>query len=327
MDLMDRYLAAIGVLLPVRQRQDISAELRDALMTRAEEREAELGRPLTVDDEVALLRDFGHPLAVAARYGQQQYLVGPELYPHYAFALKALLAFIALSAVIVGVQAQALSPGQPGPALVAALRVLWQGSISAVGVLTLIAIALQRWNIRLKVLDEWNPRDLPKPIRLRRETRYHHLAGIIANTLFILWWTHALPFWIPYVTHIPLKSGGSLDIALAPIWTTLFWPVLGLSLGVIAVRVLKLMGEPRGKMAHGLELALQVPALIVAGLALSAGEWVRISASGLATPALDQVRYGVNIGIQIALIVLAVTAACVAAYDVWWLYRNRPQKV
>ncbi len=327
MDLTDRYLAAISVLLPGRQREDISAELRDALMTRREEREAELGRPLTADDEVALLRGFGHPLAVAARYGEQQYLIGPELYPHYAFALKALLAIIALSAVIVGVQAQMISPGQPAVALVSALRVLWQGSISAVGVLTLIAIALQRWNIRLRVLDDWNPRDLPKPIRFRRETRYHHLAGIIAHTLFVLWWTHALPFWIPYVTHIPLKPGEHLDVSLAPIWTTLFWPVLGLSLGVIAVRVLKLMGEPRARTAHGLELALQAPALVVAGLALGAGDWVRISASGLTAHALDQVRYGVNIGIQIGLIVLAVTAACLAAYDVWWLYRNKPQMV
>jgi hypothetical protein len=45
MELIDRYLAAVGVLLPNRQREDITAELRDALTTQRDEQQAELGRP------------------------------------------------------------------------------------------------------------------------------------------------------------------------------------------------------------------------------------------------------------------------------------------
>ena len=64
MELIDRYLAAVGILLPRDQREDITAELRDVLLTHREDKEAELGRPLTRAEGEALLMDFGHPAAV-----------------------------------------------------------------------------------------------------------------------------------------------------------------------------------------------------------------------------------------------------------------------
>ena len=104
--------------------RDITAELREALLSRREDKEAETGHPLTRGEEEDLLRAFGHPLVVAARYGRQHYLVGPELYPLYVFALKILLAIIAGSAVITGIVNAAVGPGQPGAAIATALAVL-----------------------------------------------------------------------------------------------------------------------------------------------------------------------------------------------------------
>ena len=103
MDLIDRYLATVGALLPLSQRKDILDELRDVLMNHAEEKQAELGRPLNSSEEADLLRAFGHPVAVAARYGRGQYLIGPELFPLYALAVKVFLAIVAVSAVITGI--------------------------------------------------------------------------------------------------------------------------------------------------------------------------------------------------------------------------------
>jgi hypothetical protein len=130
MDLIERYLAAVGFLLPRRQRDDITAELREALLARREDKEAETGHPITRGEEDDLLRAFGHPLVVAARYGRQQYLIGPELYPIYVFALKVLLAIIAGAAVVTGVVSAAVGPGQPGAAIATSLGVFWNGAIS-----------------------------------------------------------------------------------------------------------------------------------------------------------------------------------------------------
>lgn len=324
MDLLDRYLAAVGLLLPTGQRKDIVEELRDVLLTRREERVAELGRPLAGEEEIALLRAFGHPLAVAARYAPQQYLVGPELYPHYVLVLKLLFAIIAVSAVIIGLVAETNQPGQPVQAILTALTALWRGTIEAVGVVTLIAAGLQHRNIRLKIVpDDWIPRDLPTLPKLRRETAFDHVAAIVALTVLVLWWSHGLPAQIPYVTDIPLKAGPHVQLTLAPIWTALYWPVLGLALGGIAARLLKLMGQAGAPSALALDLALHLAAVIVLGIALSAGDGIEVSAPGLADLAIHQIHFGVNLGVRIGLSVASVAAAGLAAYNAWRLYRAR----
>src|ERR1700722_4196031 len=103
MDLIDRYLDTVRLFLPLSQRDDITAELRDVLLTRCEEREAELGRPLKRAEQEAVLKAFGHPLVVAARYGSQQYLIGPDLYPAYRFVLLLVLGALVLAGGMVGV--------------------------------------------------------------------------------------------------------------------------------------------------------------------------------------------------------------------------------
>ena len=169
MDLYDRYLDAVAILLPKNQRSDITAELRDMLLNRSEERAETLGRPLTRDEEIALLRGYGHPLLVAERYGRQQCLVGPELYPLYAFAVKVQLAIIAAAAAVAGVIAGVFTPGNPGAGIGAGLGVLWNAGIASIGVITVIAWGLQRQNVRPGFLDRWSPNDLPRRPRLRRE--------------------------------------------------------------------------------------------------------------------------------------------------------------
>ena len=68
MTLVDRYLRAVRDHLPRGQQDDIIDELSDSIQSQIEDQEANLGRPLGEDEQVALLRGFGHPMAVAARY-------------------------------------------------------------------------------------------------------------------------------------------------------------------------------------------------------------------------------------------------------------------
>jgi hypothetical protein len=321
MDLIERYLSAVRMLLPAGQRDDIAAELRDVLMNRREEKAAELGRLLTRPEDEALLKDFGNPLAVAARYGRQQHLIGPELYPVYLLVLKIVLAVIAGSALITGVVNAVLAHGDPGPAIRAAVGVAWTGLFAAVGAVTVVFAILDRTDVRRKFLDNWNPRDLPRlppRHRRRRATWVDHVAGIVVNIIFILWWTRAIQLWQP---NIPLKAGQSLNIDLAPIWQGLYWPVLGVSAGVIAVHALKLFAPAPKRAAYALDILLQIAVLVVAGLALRAGTWVLVSGHGLAAVQLADVTLGVNIGFQVTLVVIVVVAAFTIAYDLWRLIR------
>ena len=90
MTLVDRYLGAVRDNLPRAQRDDIIEELEDSLRSRMEDEAAARGRPLTEDEEAAILKAFGNPMAVAARYrGDERSvsfgrrLIGPELFPTY----------------------------------------------------------------------------------------------------------------------------------------------------------------------------------------------------------------------------------------------------
>ena len=104
MDLIDRYLTAIRWNLPrAANADDVIAELRDLIASRIEDREESLGRALTDKEISTLLRDFGHPLVVAARYGTQQHLIGPDLFPFYWFSLKVVLALSVALLILSGV--------------------------------------------------------------------------------------------------------------------------------------------------------------------------------------------------------------------------------
>ena len=90
MELLDRYLHAVRKRLPGKPRDDIVAELRDILLTQIEAEETSRGRRLSEDEIAAMLKRFGRPMTVAARYGASNYLIGPALYPAYLASLKLL---------------------------------------------------------------------------------------------------------------------------------------------------------------------------------------------------------------------------------------------
>ena len=317
MDLIERYLGAVGALLPRAQRADITAELRDVLLNQREEREAGLGRALNRDEEAELLRGFGHPIRVAARYGPQRALIGPELYPIFIFVLKILLAIIAASALVSGAVNLAFNTAaadQPGPAIVTALAVWWNGSIISVGVLTIVFAVFEYTGTPL--LDKWDPRTLPARPRRRRERWFDHVAAIVAQVVVLLWWTGVIQLWNPV---IPLSNGGHITLGLAPTLAALYWPVVGLSLTNIVVHALKLGGQRA--IALSLDIAAQVALGAMAAVALRGGHWVSVTTSLPAAP-LAGLDYGINLGVRITLIVVIAAAAGQGLVDVWRLARK-----
>ncbi len=95
MNLLNRYLQAVGRCLPRVRRDDILEELRINILAQMEDRAEELGRLLTDDEQAEILRHHGNPTIIAGRYsdgnlglafGRQ--LIGPELFPFYRTVLK-----------------------------------------------------------------------------------------------------------------------------------------------------------------------------------------------------------------------------------------------
>jgi len=161
MDLIERYLKAVGAQLPAAGRADILAELRDLLMSRVEEREAELGRPLTEAEVEAVLREVGHPLTVAARYGAgPQHVVGPELYPWWLFGVKTALTVLVLITAVGAVARILFGGAEVGQAIGQAFAGLFESGLTVVGLATLAGFIIERQKDKPAFLTEWRAKDL-----------------------------------------------------------------------------------------------------------------------------------------------------------------------
>ncbi len=112
MTLIDRYLRAVKDNLPRSQQDDIIGELSANLHAEIEDEEAARGRPLLDEEQAMILKRYGNPLVVAARYRGDdrsvtfgRKLIGPELFPTFAKVLAinvAITALISLIAFLVG---------------------------------------------------------------------------------------------------------------------------------------------------------------------------------------------------------------------------------
>jgi len=240
-DLIDRYLAAVSALLPKDQRQDIIAELRDLIMNRVEEAEAKTGRPLDKRETEALLREIGHPIAVAGRYGPRQSLIGPELYPFWEFGVKVALAIAAIAAIIPA--AILVITGHGGPHTISGvINDFIPTALSLIGCATLIGAAIERGWIKPGDFSQWKASDLPHIPQgkgLFVKSRFEGLFELIVTLLFIAWWTRLLPFPMGAIVY----NDGDVGVVGHPIFKTLYWPILALAV-VQAISSLLVVVKP-----------------------------------------------------------------------------------
>ena len=88
MALLQDYLRSVRLFLPAgADQEDILSELSVHLQTKLDEREEEVGRALTHEEETSVLWGYGDPVKVAARYGSAKVglafgreLIGPEVF-------------------------------------------------------------------------------------------------------------------------------------------------------------------------------------------------------------------------------------------------------
>jgi hypothetical protein len=322
MDLIERYLESLRWLLPSEGRDDILAELRDVLTTRREEKQAELGRPLTRAEDEALLHAFGNPIAVAGRYGRQRYLIGPETYPVYSLVLKIVLIMIAGSALITAIAVTVADQGDAARGLVRGLDVLWNGAFGSIGIITLIFAGLERSGAFRQMSERWRARDLPRTPVLRRprqQTWIDWVSAIVVHLLFILWWVGAIHFWPADIAAKP--GGGVLRFAFAPELSVLYWPVLAVSASVIGVNLLKLASRETRPIGAWLDLVVRAATGAIAAFALHAGHWLIVTGVGVPAADLAKAQQGLDVGAQVTLAVLICVSLIGIAAGAWRLLK------
>jgi hypothetical protein len=275
MEIIDRYIYEVGRYLPRRIRGDIQAELRSLILDSLGISEHE---EVSEDQVVAVLKEFGPPKAMAASYQpKNQYLIGPELYPLFrlvtGIVLIAVLGALLLAFIIGAITSQEpLLIPQPFEIL-DYLSELFGALVSTFGMLVLVFIILQRFNVHPELEDEaWDPRMLPPIDESSIVNRTETVIGLAFTlvVLIILWF---FPDIIGFVTswggpvirnpvivaYVPLISlalllGLALDIVLLSRgrWTSLTrLAKIGTNLLGIYVLYVLIAGHTAWLDAHG----------------------------------------------------------------------------
>lgn len=225
MELLNSYLKAVRIYLPKAQREDIIKELSENLLSQMEEKEAALGRPLTEDEEEAILLNHGDPLSVASRYGGTPrgvsfgvQLIGPGIFPLYRGILIfdwALTTVIFILQAIKGVPITASTFLTPITAQFVVLTIVFS-----------IIDRLQR-NSR----QHWN---FP-PTHLQLIPRWQSISGIVIWSIASAVWLGVPEFrWLLHV----FTAG---NVNLGPVWNMFYIPILLLWLAGLAQRCINLV--------------------------------------------------------------------------------------
>jgi hypothetical protein len=269
MDLIDRYVHAVGRQLPRDKRADIETELRSALTDSLEARSQ--GEP-TQDQVVAVLKEFGRPEKVAASYWPEgQYLIGPRLFPLFKMVVGiALTVLVIVQLVLIGVTA-VFNPGElPSFEFFSDLI---NGAFTAFGVIVIVFAVLQRFAVNPEMeKEDWNPLDLPVVTEKDEIKRSDLVVELVFSLIFLAVFIFlpdkigfivrpgteiilnpVLPAYIPLIIVAFLLSIG-LDIFLLwrgrwEIWSRL--AKIGLNLFGIGILIVLLTSHNAWLAAHG----------------------------------------------------------------------------
>jgi hypothetical protein len=324
MDLLDRYLAAVAALLPAAQREDIIAELRDTLLNQMEEKEAELGRPLTAQEREAVLRAFGHPIAVAGRYTAPRALIGPELYPFYMFAVKGLLLLAAVVTAIPLAISVIVGGENPASGLAHFVSGFINTGLTLIGIATVLAAAIERGWIPMGKFLDWKVADLPRldgrtgKIKSRFEASFE----LSALLLFILWWTGAVEApWPPAIG----KHG--VFLAATPIWTTLHLPILLLAVAQAVAALVTLIRPDWARVRAGFDIVCDLGGLALVAALWRAGRLVEVAPLGVTGPKAADIaglQASLDLSFHITVGVMAVVFLGKLTVSVWRLAKGAP---
>ncbi|HYL93415.1 MAG TPA: hypothetical protein VEW69_09690 [Alphaproteobacteria bacterium] len=229
MELLDRYLQAVRGYLLRGRRDDIVKELGDNILSQMEDKASELGRPLTEAEQTEILKQHGHPLLAAARYGRlpMQHLIGPALFPVYWYVLLAVLALITAIHVIMGM-VLIITSRFPLGALMTTWGLFWVWIMVGVGGVT-ICFGLIEYlgGGKVPFTNTFDPRQLPE-LKKSAPRGSNSIVELILGSLFIVGWLIFL--------HAPSPAfTAAIPFRLAPVWWRFEAPmILTVALGMAA---------------------------------------------------------------------------------------------
>lgn len=327
---LDRYLSNLAKLLPADQREDILRELSEDIRSEFEDKESELGRPLTEAEQLAVLKRRGNPLQVAAGYTPNQgtlafgpQIIGPVLFPFY---VRVLTFNLGLTFLIVGAIFAAVSlAGQPIHFGDLFSSVILQLFIQLTAVTVIFALVEKHLS---RQPHDWSKEDFEKNLKAaiqsriqkniqagpKEVSRFDSMAVLVASSVALLWvqsiWTNQ------YLIFGP----AALLIALAPIWHVVYLPTVFIVLVTIFRAGVNIARPGWVRFRDVVSVVLDAAGLAIVYTLMFAHTWV-VPADAAASTS-HHVASVVNQWAPLAISASAVIALAQAIKNLIRLYKN-----
>lgn len=331
-DLFERYLQAVRKHLPWQRQDDIVAELRANLEAQREEREADLGRPLSEGEMIDWLKELGPPRLMAARYQPSRYLIGPAFFPLYWHILRIVFIWVTV-AYAIGTVARTFTEPH-GPEWIAQALLGYPGVLFTAAAWLTIAFAIvefvsERYPEKcpqfFATSPNWSPTSLPpveKEPALRGKPRT--LTTAIAN--FVVGF--AVLVWLLLVPRYPfliLGPGAAYlhrsPFQVAPVVVWFYWAIVGLQAFQLIWQGYNLLAD-KWRTKHPLHM-LATKALSLTPIAILIGAPGQIyltqnpGASGTLPGGIQVQVATINHYIFVSFVVIAFIAVIDFAVEVW----------
>ena len=304
MELIDRYLQSVKWMLPRKEQHDVIRELSDEILSQIEEREAALGRPLTEDEHVLLLKQLGHPMLLAARYRKQRYLIDPSIFAIYWMVLR-----LVLNVTLFGMSVAAVAVAATGKGLGKAFGILLRYPFTALYVfawVTLVFVVLDVVQVKFDFFGKWDPRTLPKLTKKEpKHSMLESVAALVLGAIFGLWWLVGLKH------QFFIFGPGVAAVHFGPVWQTLYPLFVVLVVADLICHTIEILRPDweKGRVAFrlffralnllALYFLFNAPDLLVAGDELPAQM----------QPVIKNLNQAIHIGLAVAVIVTVAQSA------------------
>jgi hypothetical protein len=323
MELLERYLQAVGQYLPAKGKMDTLAELRENLLAQMEGREEDLGRPLTQAEVAEVLKKHGQPVLVATRYMPQQYLIGPGLFPIYWFTLKRSFPFLVAAYVAAYVVTQAAATFVQGVRghfdIGAAIGHFPSVALTFWAVMTLgfafFEFAQGRYFHKVDFSKGWNPNDLPKvETKGKRPSLAGGVADVIVTALIIAWLLA-----VPYKPYLLLGPGAGylhgLPFGLSPDWHIFYWQIIVLMLVQLGLKTVMLFLHGARRWRKGVDMVVQVMGILIITVMVQARSYFvpGTTVGAMSLKDLAAINSAINLGFKIVLAISVVKLL----WDIW----------
>lgn len=171
-ELLDRYVYSVQTLLPPDKMDDIAAEIKSNLQSLIEDRAMEVGRELRLEEVTAILKQHGHPKAVASRYGDrpERVLIGPGLFPFYWSTLRASFTAWVVVRLVAALAFRRTAPG--GSSLLYLSRDIMAGGFLIGAGVTAVFAVWEYLELPFPYPERWKPEYMPPvPPLIRQPAR------------------------------------------------------------------------------------------------------------------------------------------------------------